>query len=311
VITRAVDKIPDGLAAEFTAIVEQALVEQALHVHPGQVAKAGEVLLARIDQDGIEPRTDEQRRRRDFGIRMDGDGTGVPYGRLTAQACAVWRPILDSLSAPAPSEDGERDERSAGQRRHDGLLEAGLRLLRPGSLPESGGVPVTMLVTLPEAQLRERAGMATTAHGDLIPVSDLLRLAGEAELIPVVLDAAGGVLSYGRRRRLASQGQRLALAARDGGCSFPGCTRPPAWCQAHHVIPWQQGGPTDLDNLCLVCSFHHREFEPRGWTVHMRDGMPERQPPPWLDPDQRPWRNNAHHVLDIDVDVGLELGLAA
>jgi hypothetical protein len=270
-------------------------------VPPGQVATAAELLLARIDQDGAEPREDERRRRREFGIRMHADGTGTPYGRLTAQASAVWRPILDALSAPMPSEDGDRDDRSAGQRRHDGLLDAGLRLLRSGTLPDSGGTPVTVLVTLTDQQLRERTGYATTGHGDLLGVSGALRLAGEANVISVVFDATGGVLSYGQRRRLATCAQRQALAARDGGCSFPGCTRPPAWCEAHHVIPWQDGGTTDLANLCLVCPFHHREFDKRGWAVEMRHGVPEWIPPPWLDPEQQPRRNTAHHITGVDL----------
>jgi HNH endonuclease len=111
------------------------------------------------------------------------------------------------------------------------------------------------------------------------------------------------VLSYGQTRRLASCGQRLALAARDRGCSFPGCTRPPAWCEAHHVIPWYSGGPTDLANLCLLCAFHHREFEKRGWVVRMRDGTPEWTPPPWLDPAQEPRRNTAHHITHFDFEL--------
>jgi hypothetical protein len=302
VITAAVDAIPSAYAAEFTPTVEQALVEMAQRAEPRQVAKAGHVLLARIDQDGVEPRTEEQQRRREFGIRMNRDGTGTPYGRLTAEACAVWSPVIDSLSAPRPDDEiGEADRRSAWQRRHDALLEAGLRLLRSGTLPDCGGVPVTVMVTLSERQLRERVGYAQTAHGELIDVATLLRLASEAELLSVVLDASGGVLSYGRRRRLASCAQRQALAARDRGCSFPGCMRPPAWCEAHHVIPWQEGGPTDLVNLCLVCSFHHREFERRGWTVRMAGGTPEWIPPPWLDSEQRPRRNTAHHIPDIDL----------
>lgn len=296
VITNAVDRIPVHLAMDFTDVVERALVETALHVDPRELAKAGERLLARIDQDGNEPREAEQQRR-EWGIAMKPDGTGVPYGRFTAGLCAVWNPIIDALSAPLPSEEGERDDRTAGQRRHDGLLEAGLRLLRSGTLPDSGGVPVTILVHIDADQLREQTGVAETGHGDLLPVAELLRLAAEAQIIPVVTNDAGGVLSYGQRRRLASCGQRLALADRDGGCSFPGCTRPPAWCEAHHVIAWNVGGPTDLDNLCLVCAFHHREFERRGWAVRIRDGVPEWIPPPWLDPRQRPRRNRARPVL--------------
>ncbi|HET6877962.1 MAG TPA: HNH endonuclease signature motif containing protein, partial [Jatrophihabitans sp.] len=115
-----------------------------------------------------------------------------------------------------------------------------------------------------------------------------------------VTNDTGAVLALGRTRRLATHKQRLALAARDGGCSFPGCTRPAAWCEAHHVIPWRLGGRTDLANLCLVCRFHHREFERRGWRVAVRDGHPEWIAPPWLDPDQQPRRNTAHHPPDSD-----------
>jgi hypothetical protein len=301
VIARAIEAIPAHLAAKFTGLVEATLVDQALHLDPGQVAKGGQLLLARIDQDGVEPREEELQRRRDFGIRDNRDGTGTPYGRFSAELCAVWKPILDALSAPQPDEEtGEPDERSAGQRRHDALLEAGLRLLRSRSLPECGGAPVTVLGQLSETQLREQTGYTTTAHGDLIPVSTLLRLASEALIIPVVFDAAGGILSYGQRRRLASCKQRLALAARDKGCCFPGCTRPPAWCEAHHVIPWYLGGPTNLDNLCLLCAYHHREFEQRGWIVRIVDGVPEWLPPAWLDAERKPRRNNAHHLTDFD-----------
>jgi hypothetical protein len=265
---------------------------------------AAQRLLATVDPDGIAPRSEEQHRRRGYGIRMNRDGTGTPYGQLTAEACAVWNPILDTLSAPRPEDQsGDRDQRTASQRRHDGLLEAGLRLLRSGTLPDSGGIPVTILATLTEQQLRERTGLAQTGHGHLLPVTDLLRLAGEAQLTPVVFTADGGVLSYGHHRRLATCAQRQALAARDRGCTFPGCTRPPAWCQAHHVIPWLEGGPTAIDNLCLLCSYHHREFERRGWQVRMTNGIPEWIPPAWLDPHRRPRHNTTHHPPDITFDV--------
>ncbi|HZC25709.1 MAG TPA: HNH endonuclease signature motif containing protein, partial [Actinopolymorphaceae bacterium] len=85
-----------------------------------------------------------------------------------------------------------------------------------------------------------------------------------------------------------------ALAARDGGCSFPGCDAPPNWAQVHHVVEWIDGGRTDLDNLCLGCGHHHRQFARRGWKVIMQDGRPWWIPPPWIDPDQTPVRNTMH-----------------
>ena len=142
---------------------------------------------------------------------------------------------------------GSRDGRSPGQRRHDALLDAGRRLLRAGTLPDAGGTPATVLLTLTLEQVESRTGLATTGHGGVISVPQALRIAAEADIMPVVLSDAGGILGYGLTRRTASTGQRRALAARDRGCSFPGCDRPPDWCETHHVTPWVDGGRTDLE----------------------------------------------------------------
>ncbi|MGH8336127.1 MAG: HNH endonuclease signature motif containing protein, partial [Gammaproteobacteria bacterium] len=90
------------------------------------------------------------------------------------------------------------------------------------------------------------------------------------------------ILNHRHTRRLATPAQARALAARDRGCSFPGCSRPPDWCQRHHVIAWQDGGRTDLDNLTLVCKQHHRTFEKHNWRCEMRDGLPYWIPPEWI-----------------------------
>jgi len=123
------------------------------------------------------------------------------------------------------------------------------------------------------------------------------------------LDATGGIASFGRMRRLATVAQRRALTIRDGGCSFPGCTAPASWCETHHVVPWACGGTTDLINLTLLCGYHHREFERRGWECLMMDGgppasegvaggggVPHWRPPKWIEPDRTPRRNTAHHT---------------
>ncbi len=153
-----------------------------------------------------------------------------------------------------------------------------------------------MIVTVTLDEPETRSGFATTSHGGLLSVPDALALAAEAEVIPVVLNDSGAVLSHGRARRTASTGQRLALVARDGGCTFPGCDRPPEWTQAHHIVHWAYGGATDIDNLTLVCGFHHREFDRCGWAVTMIDGIPNWIPPPWIDPDRTPIRNTMHRI---------------
>ncbi|HEY5822235.1 MAG TPA: HNH endonuclease signature motif containing protein, partial [Propionibacteriaceae bacterium] len=72
-------------------------------------------------------------------------------------------------------------------------------------------------------------------------------------------------------------------------CSFPGCTRPPEWCERHHVVAWVDGGRTDLTNLTLLCGYHHHNYANRGWTCRINtDGLPEWTPPRWVDPKQTP-----------------------
>ena len=293
VIRHTVHALP-AAAAEQAEQVEAALTGHAQRLDPDQLGKAARRLLACLDPDGTLPDDADHARRRDLTLTRLSDGSARLTGYLTPGCTAVTEAWLDALAAPVPAADGEPDRRTAGQRRHDALEDLGRRALRGGELPDSGGTPATVLLTMTLADLESRAGLATTSHGGLITVPQALRLAGEADLIPVVLTDTGGILAHGRSRRVASSGQRLALAARDGGCSFPSCDRPPAWTQAHHVIPWIDGGPTDLDNLTLVCGFHHREFAKRGWACHITDGGPHWIPPAWLDPDRTPRRNTAH-----------------
>jgi hypothetical protein len=115
------------------------------------------------------------------------------------------------------------------------MTEAAARLLRSDTLPAAGGSPVTVLALTTMAELEAGASVAITGHGSQLSITKLLQLAADAHVVPVVCDEAGGILAYGRSRRLASTGQRLALAARDRGCTFPGCSRPVAWTEVHHT----------------------------------------------------------------------------
>jgi HNH endonuclease len=91
------------------------------------------------------------------------------------------------------------------------------------------------------------------------------RLRAAMALLPPVLgDAPSQPLDVGRASRVGQPAQRTALAVRDGGWMVPGCDRPLAWCEAHHLLHWLDGGPTDLANLALVCRAHHRAPSMRG-----------------------------------------------
>jgi hypothetical protein len=184
---------------------------------------------------------------------------------------------------------------------HDALDDVCARLLRAGSLPLSGGTPTTVLVTISQEELTNRLGFGETSDGTLIPTRQLLQMASEADIIPAVLNRSGLLLDLGRSRRVATKNQTLALIARDGGCSFPGCAHPPEWCDRHHIDAWIAGGLTDVRNLTLLCRYHHGNFVRHGWTCRLNAaGVPEWIPPRWIDPEQRPLTNRRIDHRGID-----------
>ena len=114
-----------------------------------------------------------------------------------------------------------------------------------------------------------------TDDGIPLTPTQLRRLACDAGVLPVVMGGNGQVLDMGRRQRTVSPAQRTALIVRDGGCIFPGCDRPPSWCDAHHIIHWLDREETELWNLCLLCSNHHHHVHDGGWTLKHLDPLSE------------------------------------
>jgi Domain of unknown function (DUF222)/HNH endonuclease len=130
--------------------------------------------------------------------------------------------------------------------------------------------------------------------GAPISAAILRRWACDARILPVVYNSAGAVLDVGQERRLFTGALRRALIARDGGCTFPGCDRPPSWC-GHHIISWIDGGPTSLENAALLCGHHHRVIHAGAWMTRLGpDRHPEFVPPPHIDPARLPRRNHYH-----------------
>jgi hypothetical protein len=123
-----------------------------------------------------------------------------------------------------------------------------------------------------------------------IPISTINQLRCDGDTITTLFGHHGEVLQHGKTRRLATRRQRRALAARDGGCVIPGCTVPPSRCQAHHVTPWVSEnflpGRTDLNNLALLCPFHHSTIHTSAWQLVMIHGRPHVTPPGWHDSHQ-------------------------
>ncbi|MGB5951186.1 MAG: DUF222 domain-containing protein [Ornithinimicrobium sp.] len=171
---------------------------------------------------------------------------------------ATIRAILSSpLAAPAPGEETGDETRPAKQRRYDALMTV---LGRGMTSPE--GTPTTskakIFVTMTYDTLRDQLiGCGRTFTGDTLSPTQVRLLACSAELIPTVLGSESEVIDHGRSVRLATPGQIKRLWLRDRHCTFPGCTTPATWCDAHHLSWWSRGGPTDLNNLTLLCGRHH------------------------------------------------------
>ena len=117
------------------------------------------------------------------------------------------------------------------------------------------------------------------ADGSAIPIVELHRLALEANLLPSIFDTKAQDMWLGRKQRTASEAQRVALIARDQHCI--GCSANPLWCRAHHIIWWSKNGPTDVDNLVLVCDDCHHKIHDHGWQVykHPNTGKYQLKPP--------------------------------
>ena len=107
----------------------------------------------------------------------------------------------------------------------------------------------------------------TTIDGEPLDAERYAHLICDATFHATLMSSLGVPLDLGHRVRLATPGQRRALGIRDGGCVFPGCDAPTSWCDAHHVQPYEQLGPTDLSNLALLCRRHHGVTHRRGWQM--------------------------------------------
>jgi hypothetical protein len=105
-------------------------------------------------------------------------------------------------------------------------------------------------------------------HGVRLQDGTIRRLLCDADLYPRILDNLGVPLDMGRAVRFATAAQRRMLAARDGGCIFPGCDKPLEWCDIHHLDEFHLGGHTDLARLVCLCRFHHGVTHRHGWTLH-------------------------------------------
>ncbi|SDZ34354.1 HNH endonuclease signature motif containing protein [Herbiconiux ginsengi] len=185
------------------------------------------------------------------------------------------------------------DDRTPAQKNVDTVTELIARAAAAPDMPHLNGSTTTVNVHVTLADLEAGRGVGwIDGIEEPVPVAAIEQLRCHAPVVTTVLGDRGEVLHLGKTRRLFSPAQNRALAARDGGCVWHGCDRPPAWCETHHVTEWASPdhlpGRTDIDNGVLLCHFHHSHLHKSAWKLIMHAGVPHLVPPRWRDPEQTP-----------------------
>lgn len=282
---------------ELPPEAEQPVVEYARQHEPSAVRSFGKELAYRLFQQDPPPGEAEPAERGNR-LRMAWKGDWLEISaRLDRVTGAKLEALVDPLAKPRPAtrEEGP-DPRTRAEREGDALADLVDLVLRSDRLPEHGGEPVTLTLTMSYRDLAEQTGFARLDGRERVPASLVRRLACNAGVIPVVLGGRSESMDIGRKTRTFPAAIRRLLVARDRGCSFPGCDRPPKHCDAHHVRFWSQGGETSVHNAALLCRHHHTLIHRSEWEVRLRNGTPTFIPPSWLDPTRTPRTNTAHHT---------------
>ncbi|NKR42789.1 DUF222 domain-containing protein [Rhodococcus hoagii] len=261
--------------------------------------------LERIfESDELPPSEDTERN--EFHASKTLNGRVAVKGDLDAVTGEMLLTALSALTKPRNPVDDPAEKLTPARQRADAFAEILRRYLDSGEASVEGGERPHLSLHVNAADLARSKSAHEWTHpnegSDLFGDKDIARLphmgplsiatarriACDCHLTPIVMDD-GVPLNLGRTSRTVSKKQRRALIARDHGCAFPGCGAPPAHCEGHHVKHWADGGPTDLDNLVLLCRYHHTLLHHSHWDVEIgADRHPWFTPPSTVDPYKKP-----------------------
>jgi len=297
-VGRALELMPDHFTTAQTRRAETLLVDLAGRHTPDDVIKEAARVARQVDPvdaDNYEKaRLARERaiawqaRSLNFGREA---GSITFHGSLPQVEGEAFRTLIDAWAGQARRDCIDNNTPSAEQpttlqRRADALVSLMQAVQTGGKAPTLAGDRPVVTVTLDYHKLIAGAADAgVLPDGSPLSAGDLRRLACDANLIPAVLGGASEPLDIGRANRFVTPAIRKALTLRDKHCAHPQCDRPAHLCDAHHIVPWWDGGPTNLHNLVLLCPYHHGLIEPDKhggrdqWTVQITDGHPIFKPP--------------------------------
>lgn len=316
VIAEHLAELPDDAAAPVRDVLADTLVELAAAGSSARaLAARARHELAEADPSRLDRVEERQQRRRGLRChRPDTDGVALlavtADPRLQALVDAVvarhgapgrclGAPVGGSPSDPhtvhhpGPAEVAAADTRTPEQRAHDALCHVLALGLEADPARARGVASIVVRVTAEQmSEITSGGGLVETDAGTQLSTRQAVSMAGSrAWFVSALCDGQEELhrvdVDRRPRARLASTLQRLVLFAAHGGCTFPGCERPSAQCQAHHVVEWARGGPTTVANLADACPTHHGRVGtgPDSWRTEPEPGRPGR--PRWLPPERR------------------------
>ncbi|GAB6986031.1 HNH endonuclease signature motif containing protein [Nocardioides pyridinolyticus] len=267
VILRWVDRLPDEVDPETREQAEAHLLAQARHHDAKALNRLGKHLYEVVAPEEADAREaavlakEEAAAAKATRLSMWDDGEGRTHGTFTIPSYhgAALKKALTALAAPKhrAATEGPGPERRPTPEALGQAFRELIERYPVDRLPKTGGTNATVVVTMELDVLLgrlEKAGVLDT--GERISPAMARRLACEAGVIPVVLGGASQPLDVGRRRRLFTEAQRVAMSVRDRGCAAEGCDHTTG-LHAHHKTRWTDGGTTDLDNAISLCHWHH------------------------------------------------------
>jgi hypothetical protein len=274
----------EGVDVDALTRAAESLAREAVHLTPERVARRAREVRDALDADGVQARELALRSKRYLRLFRHDDGMTRISGLLDPESAALVIDALDRVTAPrrggvrfvdpAEKERAERiaaDSRTTDQLAHDAFVE----MIRLAAGVDDGAI---FGVKAPAVRVHVRAQDLHAGEGaahlegqtSAISIATVERIACQAGSIPILFDRDGSVLNLGRTQRFFSAAQRVALAARDGGCRIPGCSRPASRTEAHHITPYSEGGKTDLADGILLCRHHHMWLHDTGRYIERR-----------------------------------------
>jgi len=292
----------DNVSSDALAVAAAELCALATTLDVDRLRARARELRDDLDAAGVADRERERFDKRSLKHFELSNGMGRFVWDLDPENYAIAKELYNRATSPkrgvrfvdGPNKDtAERilnDPRSIGQLASDtflGLLQAGSDA-DSSHLLGTGGASIRVLVS--KATLDGDGSGIGRIEGLTVPVSaaTVQRLSCDGTTTEITLDAFGRPLDVGREQRTFTPKQRIALAVRDGACMFGDCDKEPAMTEAHPIIPWAEGGRTDLANGILLCRFHHLLIHNNGWEIYRVGTDYYLLPPPDIDPTRTP-----------------------